>query len=514
MATLIAPPPVRPEEEFDLPLPRLPRRPEPVAAANPQARGERYAQMGLLAVLLSAPVIMCLHAACVADPDLWWHMRVGELIAQNHAIPHAEPFTRQFAGTPWLPYSWSFELLIFKLYQRFGVMGILGYSATMVLAIAAALNRMLRRIHPDFILTAGLTYAACFSFGHLYTPRPWMFSILLFTLELDILMRVRRTGRLRELAWLPLIFALWANLHIEYVYGLAIAGLALLESLVATRRRSPEGFVPPLAMAGALAASGLATLANPFGWRIYAVVYDLVVHGGGTEHISEMQAIPFRDPADYCLLGLALAAVAALSWTRRFRLFETGALLFAIVVAFHEQRDAWLISITATAVLVSVLPVRKDVKIVQLPRFATAFAALVAACVLLVAPRALKVTPSLLNNQLASVMPVDAVQAIRAKGYQGPIFNDFNWGGYLIWALREPVAIDGRSNIYGNDGVNRSIETWNAYPDWSTDPMLKSARLVIGPVTAPLVQVLRLDSRYKLVYEDKLAAVFVTQAPR
>jgi hypothetical protein len=125
--------------------------------------------------------------------------------------------------------------------------------------------------------------------------------------------------------------------------------------------------------------------------------------------------------------------------------------------------------------------------------------------------RVMKVNNAVLNEQVTSVMPVRAVEAIRTNGYAGPLYNDFNWGGYLIWALRMPVIIDGRTNLYGNERMDRSIATWGAQPDWASDPELKSAGLVIGPVTAPLTQLLRMDSHYKLVYEDKLAAVFVAQ---
>ncbi len=60
---------------------------------------------------------------------------------------------------------------------------------------------------------------------HLYTPRPWLFTILFFVLVLDIVMQARLTGRARELAWLPLIFALWANTHIQFIDGIRAAGL-------------------------------------------------------------------------------------------------------------------------------------------------------------------------------------------------------------------------------------------------------------------------------------------------
>jgi hypothetical protein len=105
-------------------------------------------------------------------------------------------------------------------------------------------------------------------------------------------------------------------------------------------------------------------------------------------------------------------------------------------------------------------------------------------------------------------MPVRAVEFVRQHGYPGPVFNDFNWGGYLIWSLRMPVTIDGRQNVYGDQRMDRSVATWGGQPDWSSDPDLSSARRVIGPIGAPLIQLLSRDSRYQLVYKDKLAAVF------
>jgi hypothetical protein len=101
------------------------------------------------------------------------------------------------------------------------------------------------------------------------------------------------------------------------------------------------------------------------------------------------------------------------------------------------------------------------------------------------------------------------VDAIQANHYAGPLYNDFNWGGYLIWALRMPVSIDGRAAFYGDQAIDRSIATWGAEPDWNTDPELTKAGVVIGPPKAALTQVLRLDPKFKLVYEDKVAAVFV-----
>jgi hypothetical protein len=53
------------------------------------------------------------------------------------------------------------------------------------------------------------------------------------------------------------------------------------------------------------------------------------------------------------------------------------------------------------------------------------------------------------------------------------------------------------------------VATWSAQPDWASDAQLMKAGVVIGPVKAPLTQVLRMDPRFQLAYEDKVAAVFV-----
>src|ERR1035437_839132 len=252
-------------------------------SGNPNKTAEQFANAIVLAMLFAAPALMCIHAASVGDPDIWWHLRTGEWMLQHHAVPRVDLFSASLAGKPGQAYSWLFELIVVKLFQRFGLVGTLGYSAGMVLAITVALRHLVKRLQSDFSIIILLTFATCFSLGHLFTPRPWLFTILFFVLELDILMQARRTGRLRELAWLPLIFALWSNIHIQFIDGLIVLALAVGESVVTrwgigerTRLRAPWA-------AAAFAGSILATLVNPYGWHIYRVA------DRSAEHTSELQ---------------------------------------------------------------------------------------------------------------------------------------------------------------------------------------------------------------------------------
>ena len=490
-------------------LPVHPEDPVEASAAKPaNGRAEQVAQATVLAVVFAVPALMCAHAACVVDADIWWHLRTGEWMLAHHAVPRVDLYSAGLAGRPWLAYSWLFELVVVKLFHGLGLAGIVAYSSAMILAITVALFHLVRRLQGDFTLAVLLTFAAVFSMGHLYTPRPWMFTILFFTLEMDILMQARRTGRARELLWLPVLFALWANVHIEFVDGLFVLGLALVEAVVVRWWTSVETRVRPAWMGGALAASLLATLANPFGWRIYQAAYELATQGGALNKVSELQAIPFRGVVDFDVLLLALGSAAALAWTRRFQPFETVLLGFAAFLAFRSQRDVWVMAVVGAVILASTIPGSEKAAI-RLPRLAMGLAALAAAMVVLAGFRVMRVNNAQLETLLAKNMPVSAVEAVRAKGYAGPLYNDYTWGGYLIWALRMPVSIDGRQNLYGDQRIDRSVATWSAEPDWATDAQLMKAGLVIGPVKAPLNQVLRMDSRFQLAYEDKVAAVFV-----
>ena len=109
----------------------------------------------------------------------------------------------------------------------------------------------------------------------MYTPRPWLFSILFFVLELDIVMHVRKTGRVLELAWLPLIFALWSNTHIQFIYGLVILGCAAVEAAATYRGIGVKTRLRLHWALAALTGSALAACVNPYGWHIYRILYDL-----------------------------------------------------------------------------------------------------------------------------------------------------------------------------------------------------------------------------------------------
>jgi hypothetical protein len=110
---------------------------------------------------------------------------------------------------------------------------------------------------------------------------------------------------------------------------------------------------------------------------------------------------------------------------------------------------------------------------------------------------------------LAEGMPVHAVDFAQQHHAAAPVFTTFEWGGFCLHQLQLPVTIDGRAALHGDAQLDLSQQTWNGGRNWSTNPDLRSAGIVIGPADSALTQLLRADPGFQLVYEDSLAAVFV-----
>lgn len=185
----------------------------------------RWLQLSVLAallVLVGAPSFQLKFS--VLDLDVWWHLKVGDWIVQHAAFPHTGILSRSAAARPWAAYSWGYEVLLSRLYQWFGLIGIALYGTMLTLMVAFSIYWMLRRLSGSFWMACVLAVLCCYAFLFLMMPRPVFFSIALLGATLTLLLEAQRTRDIRKLYWLPLIFLLWANLHIQFIYGLAVWG--------------------------------------------------------------------------------------------------------------------------------------------------------------------------------------------------------------------------------------------------------------------------------------------------
>jgi len=138
--------------------------------------------------------------------------------------------------------------------------------------------------------------------------------------------------------------------------------------------------------------------------------------------------------------------------------------------------------------------------------------------VLILVAAAYKVTvaldPQTVEEARRDLLPVEAVAYLETSRPPGPLFNSYNWGGYLIWAARDyPVYVDGRTDLYDDALLRDYLKVALAQPGWDEHLDQIGANAVLIETDSPLAQVLRLSKGWDLVYRDHLASLYVREVP-
>jgi hypothetical protein len=481
------------------------------------------------AVVVRLTILIILYATAarmlllpVTDLDIWWHLRAGHWIVENGGVPSTDPFSTFGQDKAWIAYSWLFEVLAYGFYRWLGLAGVVVLRMALALAVLAAVHRLVARREPSFVRGTALVTLAFVALLPLLRERSWLFSILFYTLTLDAVLEMRAGQPTRGVFWLPLLYASWANLHIQFVNGLFLLGLACVAPVLdrcfglerSGKHADTAGTRGWWALVGVTGLCVLATLLNPYGLRLYAAVIELPTQAVPFKVISELQAIPFRHLTDWAPLALVGLAVFMMGWGRKLSSFEILLLIASAILSFRAMRDVWLVVLAALAILA---PYRKSPSLGPAKPFAlTRWRALVVAggvaVLLTFGAWSYDLSESHLQKQVAEHFPMQAAGVVEQHAWAGPLFNGYEWGGYLIWRLPDmPVSMDGRTSVHGDERLLRSWQTWNGLPGWDTDPELAAAGVVIADPQRPLTSLLRLDPRFTLVHEDDVAAVFVAK---
>jgi hypothetical protein len=461
---------------------------------------EKLRRTALLALVLAFAATYALGP--VDDNDIFFHVRVGDLIRHDHAVPRTDTFTGFGQGKPYVAYAWVFQVLVAAVHGAAGWTGIAVLTAALSVAVAFAVHRLVARRGAGFTHSAAITGVALVAILRMISPRSWLFTILFLAVELDLVLAARETKDDRKLLWLLPLFMIWANVHIQFVYGLAVLGLLGIERLVERDR--------PLPLLAIGVGCTLATLVNPYGLGLWATVLEYANAKGAYAVINEHAPLAFRSLHDWCVLGLALGAAVTLGWTRERRVFPYLLLAFSALLSFRSGRDGFVV-VLASAALIARALAREPREVFPASRAGWLPVLGVAAGFLIAVALGRRIDEKSQDAAIARSFPADAAAAVERLGIPGPVFNDYDWGSYLIWRLPgRLVAIDGRTNLHGDERIERSREVWSGAPGWEKDEDLERSNVVVAARAKPLTALLKRDPRFRLVYEDEqgVASVF------
>ncbi len=186
----------------------------------------KFITAGLLGVFL---IVSFLQP--VETEDIWWHLAAGRFMSEHHDVPRTDPFSFRNATIPWTLTQWLGSLSYYLVYRQAGLDGLRFFRVFLFMAIMLIFARFARGKIPAYALFF-LIFLMAFGLERRSHLRPYVFNFIFIQLELILLTLYRQRERWRYLLPIPVLSAVWFNLHLGgAVYGLGILAAFGLTSL-------------------------------------------------------------------------------------------------------------------------------------------------------------------------------------------------------------------------------------------------------------------------------------------
>ncbi|MBI2843764.1 MAG: hypothetical protein HYX78_10225 [Armatimonadetes bacterium] len=460
--------------------------------------------------------------------DTWWHLKTGQWIVEHRALPFEDPFSYT-ARNPVILHEWGAEVIQWAAYiispSALAFMSVALISAAFMLAFRNALARS-RHLLASFVVTAAGALAA----AGVSEMRPQVFSFVFFAVFVLILQRFYERGG--KIIWvLPPIILIWVNLHAIFLMGLVLIAIETAIAVISPPEWAKASARPRLASAGPLAAVGvvsaLLALINPNGTAPYVYPFHVLGHPAASSLTVEWKSPDFHTWTGRSLLALyAMAALGLASLRGR-----PAARDFVYVAAFGaasliSRRHGALFAIACAGPIAVWLSSAIDEAASRLAeRRLDVLAGRASWGVLAVLVGVLfvwrisdakgKAPFDYMNT--SEVFPSAACDFLEKVDIAGPMFNEYNVGGYLTWRLwpKHRVFVDSRQEPF----FDGAFEEWMyasscAAPGiWQEIFERRGFNFAVLSPSTPLASVLSDRTDWVRVFADDKALIFVRNLP-
>jgi hypothetical protein len=382
--------------------------------------------------------LVLFHPGVFHDGDTYWHVATGEWILAHRAIPKVDPFLATGQARPWVCHEWLADAVLAAAYRAGGWGGtalVAGAAAALAIFLSGIyLSRRFTPLGTAVLLTVAVTIAA-----PSLLIRPHLLALPMLVGWMIALLAAR--DRSAAPPWpLLALMVVWANSHGSYVLGLALTGVFALEAVAADAGRRRQSL---LRWGGFSVAAVASSLITPFG--LSGLLHPF--------HLMRMEALPMLvewrplDLATFQPLEVLLLAGAYLGLSRGIRLPPVRLLILigSVHLALVHARHGILVPFVGMMAIAD--PLARQL---GMPRTGDGFRPLWAVLpmigVLCLAAIRLEVPVSMADTPST---PSSALAHVPAGLAQQPVYNDYGFGGYLLFSKIAPM-IDGRTDMYGD----------------------------------------------------------------
>jgi hypothetical protein len=451
--------------------------------------------------------------------DLWWHLAAGRLIWESGAWPRADSWSFTRAGKPWILHEGAASVIFHLWAALLGVATLVWWKWTVLIAAFLLLFRVLWRLTADPLAAYLATLLAAAVGAPFFDIRPQIYSLLGYVALLRLL--------LLPAPWwaVPVLFAIWVNLHGAFVFGLVALGIVLP---ILQYQRLPS--------AAALWIAAFAVcLLNPCGYEAFKPTLEYAFDASSPFRTLDewrpalqpggIQSWLYR-PA-IAVLVVAAAGGVVLRLHRESRCWRVGMVLAVVTLgmSLQHRRIVPFFGISLGLLLAPVLASAFDAAGRRLAprldgtramlRLGVPGAALVLGVAWL-APYPLASARAFHYLTAEYTFPVETMDFIEANGLTGNAFAYYNWGGYvhLRTAGRLRVFVDGRADrVYDAATYRDYVRVLGRALGWRTIVELSGARYVLWPREPDVhYQELIATGRWRLLHRDAASVLLVDAA--
>jgi hypothetical protein len=472
-----------------------------------------------------------------ADGDPCLHGRIGQWMIEHRAIIRTDVFSHTRAGAPLITKEWLSELLFAALGDALGWNGIVLLTALLIATCLWLLHRQLLLEGTEPLLATALTMSAALACSVHWLARPHLFTHLLavvFAWHLRWFDLGRLPGRSLFLRLVPLMI-LWVNLHGAFFTGLVIIATFLMGNgiglLVCAHPKRSELRARLGTLALLAVVCSLATFVNPNGWKLPAHVFEFFRDPTLAHYTNEFRSPSFHSQGTRGYL-VELAWIAATLIILRPRLSPADVVIIGTwgFLSLFAARNVPLFALLVTPVLAehwqAALQTAGANRVLdryrrlsaRIARFNHATDGRIIVALVLIAAIGVAAKPRLAGGAalvttevMSNRFPVATVSFLAAHPHavHGEMFNDYGWGGYLMFALPDrKVFIDGRNDFYGPGLVLEFDQVSQVRPGWDDVLQKYNVGWTVLPRFRALNSVLALDPNWALVHTDEVATVY------
>jgi hypothetical protein len=460
------------------------------------------------------------------DGDLPRHILTGNLILQTHHVSTTDLFSFRTIGYPSFPHEWLSQVIFATAYDGMGLDGIVLLTALVLMLTWGIVYQQAMRKSKSFfwaLIFVGLGVGA--SQIHVL-PRPHIFTYLLTAIWIALLESIEES-KTRSWPLLPFVMLLWVNLHGMFVLGVAILGIYWVADFLDHPSKSwfRTNKTRSLFLGGAL--SIMATFFSPSGLKIWEAIASLGSNSYITSRIPEYQSPNFHLPETWPFIIILLLTITGLARAKAKFSWKQILLVISFTgLALYTSRmiPIFAIVVTPIAALAVADWLREDY---SQSRFFTleenfyrinsassgwiwVFAIVLLAALLLRSGKTLD--PQAQGNVFDQrFFPVEAVSWLEKHPQSGHMFNEFDWGGYLLLNLwpNQQIFMDGHTHIYGEALTREYEQVISQGNGWEEVLNKYDVNWIIIRVNTSLASELASSAGWKSAYQDKTAIIFV-----